>query len=248
MPKSLSRSSPSDRTHAERSNDDVDYHGGSGAAQPHRSGRLLGNTMGLVALTWGLFALGAYIGRDTSGGWAILWFIAALAVLLAMNAAARRSVQLAIGLLFGLGALLGLAVAPAVSSYAFSPRSFSCMRDCYRICYRPRVTSAHFISTGVGGGVGDPSRSGFDEDFPPRGLHDHRLRLDQSWPKRPGTRPHSHAGPTALEAARYRRQRSARPLVPTTLWSSRARRRRSVHARPRDRPAGWTETGRPPAL
>jgi modulator of FtsH protease len=73
--------------------------------------------MGLVALTAGLFALGAYIGRDTSGGWAILWFIAALAVLLGMNAAARRSVQLAVGFLFGSGALLGLAVAPAVSSY-----------------------------------------------------------------------------------------------------------------------------------
>jgi modulator of FtsH protease len=81
------------------------------------AGRLLGHTMGLVALTAGLFALGAYLGRDTSGGWAILWFVAALAVLLGMNAAAKRSQQLAVGLLFGVGVLLGLAVAPTVGYY-----------------------------------------------------------------------------------------------------------------------------------
>ena len=78
---------------------------------------LLGQTMGLVALTAGVFALGAYVGRDTSGVWAIRWFIAAFAVLLAMNAAAQRSEQLAVGLLFGFGLLLGLAVAPTIRSY-----------------------------------------------------------------------------------------------------------------------------------
>lgn len=67
------------------------------------TGALLGHTMGLVALIAGLFVLGAYIGRDTSGGWAILWFIAAFAVLLAINAAAQRSEQLAVTLLFGFG-------------------------------------------------------------------------------------------------------------------------------------------------
>ena len=82
------------------------------------AGVLLGQTMGLVALTAGLFTLGAYIGRDTSGGWAILWFVVALAVLLGMNAAAQRSEQLAVGLLFGFGLLLGLAVAPTVGDYA----------------------------------------------------------------------------------------------------------------------------------
>jgi len=82
-----------------------------------QAGGLLGQTMGLVALTAGLFALGAYIGRDTSGGWAILWFVAAIAVLLAMNAAAQRSEQLAVGMLFGFGFLLGLAVAPTVAHY-----------------------------------------------------------------------------------------------------------------------------------
>jgi modulator of FtsH protease len=82
------------------------------------AGGLLGQTMGLVAVSAGVFALGAYIGRDTSGGWAILWFVAAFAALLGMNAAARRSEQLAVGLLFGFGLLLGLAVAPTVASYA----------------------------------------------------------------------------------------------------------------------------------
>ena len=81
------------------------------------AGRLFGQTMGLVALTAGLFALGAYIGRDLSGGWAICWFLVSFAVLLGMNAAAQRSEQLAVGLLFGFGLLLGLAVAPTVGYY-----------------------------------------------------------------------------------------------------------------------------------
>ena len=78
---------------------------------------LFGQTMGLVALTSGLFALGAYLGRDTSGAWAILWFVAAFAVLIGINAAAQRSEQLAVGLLFGFGLFLGLAVAPTVANY-----------------------------------------------------------------------------------------------------------------------------------
>jgi uncharacterized protein len=90
------------------------------ASVPLRSdevGRLFGQTMGLVALTAGLFALGAYIGRDLSGGWAIWWFLVSFALLLGMNAAAQRSEQLAVGLLFGFGLLLGLAVAPSVGYY-----------------------------------------------------------------------------------------------------------------------------------
>ena len=82
------------------------------------TGSLLGQTMGLVAVTAGLFALGAYIGRDTSGGWGILWFVLAFVLLLGMNVAAQRSEQLTVGLLFGFGLLLGLAVAPTVADYA----------------------------------------------------------------------------------------------------------------------------------
>ena len=81
------------------------------------TGRLFGQTMGLVALTAGVFALGAYLGRDISSGWAIVCYIAAFAVLLGLNVAAQRSQQLAVGMLFGFGALLGLAVAPTVNHY-----------------------------------------------------------------------------------------------------------------------------------
>jgi FtsH-binding integral membrane protein len=81
------------------------------------TGTLLGQTMGLVALTAGTFALGAYLGRNTAGGWAILWYIGAFALLIGMNVAVRRSAQLAVGMLLGFGLLLGLAVAPTVANY-----------------------------------------------------------------------------------------------------------------------------------
>jgi FtsH-binding integral membrane protein len=81
------------------------------------TGRLLGQTMGLVALTSGLFAVGAYLGRDISGGGAILAYLGSFAVLFGMYVAVRRSEQLAVGLLFGFGLLLGLAVAPTISHY-----------------------------------------------------------------------------------------------------------------------------------
>jgi FtsH-binding integral membrane protein len=82
------------------------------------AGTLLGQTMGLVAVTAGLFALGAYLGRDLSGGWAIAAYVVSFVALLGINVAASRSEQLAIGLLFGFGVLLGLGVAPTVSYYA----------------------------------------------------------------------------------------------------------------------------------
>jgi uncharacterized protein len=79
---------------------------------------LFGQTMGLVAVTAGLFALGAYLGRNLSPGWAIVWFIAAFGVLIGLNFAVRRSEQLAIGLLFGFGVLIGLGTAPTIAYYA----------------------------------------------------------------------------------------------------------------------------------
>jgi len=81
------------------------------------AGTLLGQTMGLVAVTAGLFALGAYLGRDLGSGWAIVFYIASFAVLFGLNAAAARSEGLAITLLFGFGVLLGLAVAPTLTYY-----------------------------------------------------------------------------------------------------------------------------------
>jgi modulator of FtsH protease len=80
---------------------------------------VFGQVMGLVALTVGCAALGAYIGRDLSAGAGLLFFIGAFACIFGLNAAASRGrEQLAIGLLFGLGLLLGLAVAPVIAAYA----------------------------------------------------------------------------------------------------------------------------------
>ena len=88
------------------------------AATRDETRALFGQTMGLVALTSGLFALGAYLGRDMSYRWGWLWFIAAFGCLIAMNAAIRSSEQLAIFLLFGFGVLMGLATAPTIAYYA----------------------------------------------------------------------------------------------------------------------------------
>jgi modulator of FtsH protease len=85
---------------------------------------LLGQVMGFVAVTVGFAALGAYLGRDLSGGTGLLVFIGAFACIFGLNgAAAAGREQLAIGLLFGLGLLLGLAVAPVIADYANSEPS-----------------------------------------------------------------------------------------------------------------------------
>src|SRR3954471_6688292 len=74
--------------------------------------------MGLVAVTTALFALGAYLGRDLSYGWGFGAYIAGFGVLLALNVAASRSEQLAVGLLFGFGVLIGIGTAPTIAYYA----------------------------------------------------------------------------------------------------------------------------------
>jgi len=84
-----------------------------------RTRTVFGQVMGLVALTLGCTALGAYVGRNMTGGAGIAFFIGAFACIFGLNYATRRGhEQLAIGLLFGLGLLLGLAVAPVVDYYA----------------------------------------------------------------------------------------------------------------------------------
>ena len=83
-----------------------------------RARAIFGQTMGLVALTCAVAALGAYLGRDIAHGWGIVVWIGALVCLFGLNAAVKRSEQLAIGLLFGVGAFLGVAAAPALSYYA----------------------------------------------------------------------------------------------------------------------------------
>jgi FtsH-binding integral membrane protein len=93
---------------------------GRGAALTgDRTRAVFGQVMGLVALTVGCTALGAYIGRNMTGGAGIAFFIGAFACVFGLNIAnSRGHEQLAIGLLFGLGLLIGLAVAPVLDYYA----------------------------------------------------------------------------------------------------------------------------------
>ena len=92
---------------------------GGGAVTRDRTREVFGQVMGLVALTVGCTALGAYIGRNLTGGTGLLFFIGAFACIFGLNFATTRGrEQLAIGFLFGLGLLLGLAVAPVLAVYA----------------------------------------------------------------------------------------------------------------------------------
>jgi FtsH-binding integral membrane protein len=85
---------------------------------------LFSQTMGYVAVTAALFAAGAWLGRDLTGGVGIVAFIAAIAALFGMRFAAKRSVPLTIGLLVAFGVLIGLAVAPTISYYgSMDPRA-----------------------------------------------------------------------------------------------------------------------------
>jgi modulator of FtsH protease len=85
---------------------------------------VFGQVMGLVALTVGCTALGAYIGRNLSGGTGIALFIGAFACIFGLQfASSRGHEQLAVALLFGMGLLLGMAVGPVLAVYAKSQPS-----------------------------------------------------------------------------------------------------------------------------
>src|SRR4051794_16594424 len=98
------------------------YDGPALAREPvarDRTHELLGQVMGLVAVAVGFAALGAYLGRDLSGTTGLVLFVGAFACIFGLNvAAAKGREQLAIGLLFAMGLLLGLAVAPVIADYA----------------------------------------------------------------------------------------------------------------------------------
>jgi FtsH-binding integral membrane protein len=90
-----------------------------GAITRDRAHALLGQVMGLVALTVGFTALGAYLGRDLTGGAGLLLFLVALGCVVGLNvAAARGAEQVAITLLLALGLSLGLAIAPLIADFA----------------------------------------------------------------------------------------------------------------------------------
>ena len=95
-----------------------------GTADRGQAHALFAQTMGYVALTAGLFALGAWAGRNLTGAVGIVAFLAAFATLFGMRFAARRSIPLTIGLLAAFGLLIGLAVAPTVAYYgSMDPRA-----------------------------------------------------------------------------------------------------------------------------
>jgi FtsH-binding integral membrane protein len=89
-----------------------------GSAAPGRTATLFGQTMGLVALTAGFFAAGAYAGRNLAQGAGIVAWIVAFVILLVMNFAARRSPAAATVLLAVFGVLMGVASAPTLVWYA----------------------------------------------------------------------------------------------------------------------------------
>jgi uncharacterized protein len=88
-----------------------------GTADRSQAHVLFSQTMGYVAATAALFALGAWLGHSLTGGVGIVAFIAAFICLFAMRAAARRSTELTVGLLAAFGLLIGLAVAPTIAYY-----------------------------------------------------------------------------------------------------------------------------------
>jgi len=88
-----------------------------GTAARGQAHALFSQTMAYVALTAALFALGAWLGRDLTGGVGIVAFIAAFACLIGMRFAVRSSLPLTVGPLGAFGLLIGLAVAPTVAYY-----------------------------------------------------------------------------------------------------------------------------------
>jgi len=94
----------------------LSYHQMDASARSEAHG-LFSQTMGYVAVTAGLFALGAWLGRDLTGGVGIVAFIAAFAALIGMRFAARSSPGLTVWLLGAFGVLIGVAVAPTVAYY-----------------------------------------------------------------------------------------------------------------------------------
>lgn len=95
-----------------------------GSAARNEAHSLFAQTMGYVAATAGLFALGAWLGRDSTGDVGTVAFIAAFGALIGMRFAARKSPQLTVALLAAFGLLIGLAVAPTIAYYgSMDPRA-----------------------------------------------------------------------------------------------------------------------------
>src|SRR2546429_1736104 len=124
-------------------NESLTY-GVAGPAARDRTHTLFGQTMGYVAVTAGFFALGSYLGRNLSEGWAFVWLIVAFACLIGMNLAVRRSGGLSVVLLLVFGTAMGLAMAPLLAYYATTdPRVLWQARGATPL-FIPRVGAGRF--------------------------------------------------------------------------------------------------------
>ena len=84
-----------------------------------QSRAIFGQVMGLVAITCGFSAVGVYVGKDLTGVWWLLPWIAAIGCLIGLNVAnARGNHQLALTLLFAVGLLLGISIGTTIAYYA----------------------------------------------------------------------------------------------------------------------------------
>ncbi|MGD9573254.1 MAG: Bax inhibitor-1 family protein [Thermoleophilia bacterium] len=92
----------------------------TGVAAREDSRAIFGKVMFLVAVTAGFAALGAWVGKDLSWGWGIGAWVAALGLTFVMGFSRRKdeATPLQMGLLFGIGALLGVAIGPTLQEYA----------------------------------------------------------------------------------------------------------------------------------
>jgi modulator of FtsH protease len=123
----------------------------AGVAARDESRAIFAKVMFLVAVTAGFAAAGAYVGRDLSQGWALGAWFAAFVLILAMSFSRRRdeASPVQMGLLFGIGALLGLSVGPALNAYAS-------LQDGGTLIAQAAGLTALFM--GVMGGVGYATR------------------------------------------------------------------------------------------
>jgi FtsH-binding integral membrane protein len=80
---------------------------------------LFGRVMGLVALTVGFATLGVWAARSWGGhGWFISWILAFGCLIGLQVANSRGHTNLALGLLFGVGLLLGVSISATVNYYS----------------------------------------------------------------------------------------------------------------------------------
>jgi FtsH-binding integral membrane protein len=93
----------------------VDY---GALGERNRTRTLFGHVMWSVAATAGLFAVGAFLGRNLGNGLAFVFYLLAFGCLIGMRFAIRSSAALSMTLLLSVGLLMGLGTSPTLTYYA----------------------------------------------------------------------------------------------------------------------------------